>query len=234
MILTNNSETRTIEQADHLYAGRSDVATIRQSVELLRGAAECFQTCWRLGRAFFFLGQEAQTAAEKRTLHAKGVQATRRAVTYQPNRVEGHFWLGVNLALLAQLEPALKAAWHARRAKRALQRAIEIDVAYHAAGPLRVRARLTHKLPRWLGGGFARARADFERAISNAPANTVTRIYFAELLIEMGEKDRARAELEVVLNAPFDPAWAFEIERDRRLAREMLESNEPPVLPGRT
>ncbi|MDQ2856859.1 MAG: TRAP transporter TatT component family protein [Acidobacteriota bacterium] len=226
--MTNDSETRAIEQADHLYAGRGDLKSVRQSVELLRSATECFETSWRLGRAFFFLGQEAPAAAEKRTMHAEGIKAAQHAITHQRDRVEGHFWLGVNLALLAQLEPPMKAVSHALQAQRSLQRAIEIDAAYHSAGPLRVLARLQHKLPRLLGGGLARARANFERAISLAPANTVTRIYFAELLLETGEVERAGEELEAVLHMLTDPDWAFEIKRDQRLAEELIRNFAAP------
>ena len=72
------------------------------------------------------------------------------------------------------------------------------------------------------GCGALRARANFDNAIALAPANIVTRIYFAEFLSALGENDRARSELEHALNAPLDPYWAFEIARDRRLAKEML------------
>jgi hypothetical protein len=43
------------------------------------------------------------------------------------------------------------------------------------------------------------------------------------LLLEGGETDRARAELEAILATPFDPAWAFEIRRDQKRAREILK-----------
>jgi hypothetical protein len=136
--------------------------------------------------------------------------------------VEGHFWLGVNLALLAQLEKSFGALRYALSAKRELKRAVSINASYHAAGPLRVLARLESKLPRIFGGGTRRARAHFEEAIRLAPSNTVTRLYFAELLLESVDTTRARAELEAVLAIPVDPAWAFEINRDRNRAREML------------
>jgi len=219
----STSATKILKQADRLYAGRRDIAQVRKSVKLLRNAKECFETSWRLARACFFLGQEAHAPDMARGLHTEGVKAGRRALTHESDHVEGYFWLGVNLALLARLEPSIKAAMHALQAKRALRRAIEIDAAYHSGGPLRVLARLQHKLPRLLGGGWARAHANFERAIIIAPANTVTRIYFAELLLETGAVDRARVELEEVLSLPSDPNWAFEIERDQRLAREMIK-----------
>jgi hypothetical protein len=223
MRLLSNSQIEILEQADRLYAGRADIANVRHSVALLHDAPECFETSWRLARALFFLGQEVQSPGPSRELHRAGVKAGRLALSRQSDRVEGHFWLGVNLALLARLEPSIKATIHVREAKQTLLRAIEIDSAYHGAGPLRVLGRLQHKLPLLLGGRIARARSNFERAIEIAPANTVTRIYFAELLLETGEVDRARAQLEGVLTAPFDPHWGFELERDQRRAEELLK-----------
>ena len=209
-------------RADALYEERGRVENVRASVGLLEGAAGEYEAAWRVGRSLFFLGQEAATRNEARAHHARGALFCGRASRLAPRRVEGHFWLGVNLALLAQAEKPLRAVRHALRARRSLVRAARLDAAYHGAGPLRVLARLQHKLPRLLGGGPERARANFERAIQLAPANTVTRLYFAELLLETGEAERARGELEALLNAPPEAAWAFESERDRELARRML------------
>lgn len=212
-------------RADALYAERAQIENVRASVELLERVApsDSFEIAWRLGRALFFLGQEEEHEDKARGLHARGVASCARAVRSSPLRVEGHFWLGVNLALQAQTTRSLKALALALRAKRALERAARINAAYHAAGPLRVLARLRHKLPRLFGGGHKRARADFARAIELAPANTVTRLYFAEMLIEAGDLLRARSELEAILNAPLDTAWMFETTRDRAHAYQMLQ-----------
>lgn len=224
--MDQDSVQQLVERADVLYLAREDSNNVRACVELLRNTpdeVDCFEIAWRLGRAFFFLGQEEQEAATTRELHARGVDAGRQAVQAEPERVEGHFWLGVNLALLARVAQPLKAIAHALQAKGALNRAVTIDPAYHAAGPLRALARWQHKAPRWLGGDSVRARENYERAIGIAANNTVTRIYFAELLLEIGETESARAQLEAVISAPFDRAWAFEIERDRKIARELLK-----------
>jgi uncharacterized protein (TIGR02996 family) len=213
-------------RADKLYEERGRAGNVRVSVLLLEEAADEYEAAWRMGRALFFLGQEAREVEETRTHHARGALISERAARLAPGRVEGHFWLGVNLALLAQTERPLKALAHALRARRSLLRAAQLDAAYHAAGPLRVLARLQHKLPRLAGGGTKRARANFERAIRLAPANTVTRLYFAEMLSETGDTARARVELETILNAPHDPSWAFEAERDRKLAQSMLSELE--------
>ncbi|HEX8177404.1 MAG TPA: TRAP transporter TatT component family protein [Pyrinomonadaceae bacterium] len=216
----SSEEIRAI--ADKLYDGREQPGSVRRSLELLGEAADDYGALWRLSRAHFFLGQEARDREEARSHHLAGVDAGRRAVRVSGAAVEGRFWLGVNLALLAQLEKPLSAIRAALGARRELKRAAEIDPAYHAAGPLRVLARLESKLPRILGGGKNRARAHFEEAMRLAPSNTVTRIYFAELLLECGDAERARAELEALLSVPFDPAWAFEIKRDRERAGELV------------
>ena len=229
--MDQESVQQILERADELYAAREDLGNVRACVELLRhtlGELDTFELTWRLARAFFFLGQEEQEAAA-RELHSRGVDAGKRAVRAAPERVEGHFWLGVNLALLAQVAQPLRAIAHVLQAKRALNQAVTIDPAYHAAGPLRALARLQHKAPRWLGGEIAGARENYERAIDTDADNTVTRIYFAELLFEIGETESARAQLEAVLNAPFDPAWAFEIERDRRIAHEFLKNRSEKI-----
>jgi tetratricopeptide (TPR) repeat protein len=215
----------TTTRADALYNERVDLEKVRDSLQLLREGegALLYEALWRQGRALFFLGQEALSKREMRSVHARAVSICRRAARLEPRRVEGHFWLGVNRALLARLENPLKALRHALSARRSLERAVNLDAAYHGAGPLRVLARLQHRLPPLLGGGTARALPNYERALQLAPANTVTRIYLAEMLLEMGNKKRARLELESLLKTPPDPEWAFEQARDRRLAGRMLE-----------
>ena len=194
----NQTLSNIAKRADSLYAAREDLENVRESVRLLQAAhaPDDYETNWRLGRALFLIGQESKQAAEAREAHALAAHVCKRAARSEPSRVEGHFWLGVNLSLLAQTENPINALRHARQAKRALQRAARLDPAYHGAGPLRVLARLEHKLPRLFGGSRTRSRAHFEEALRLAPANTVTLIYFAELLLD---------------------------ERDQRLAQEMLK-----------
>lgn len=223
-----HSAAEITRQADALYAARHEIQNVNSSVELLQAALDRefdYELAWRLGRALFFLGQESNDKLQARTFHTRAAKICERAAREEPSRVEGHFWSGVNLALLAALEKPLKALRPALAARRALRRAVALDPAYHGAGPLRVLARLEAKLPAFLGGGQARARANFEKAIALAPANTVTRLYFAELLLETGDDKSARRQLESLLTAPFDPLWAFETTRDRRLAQAILDKS---------
>jgi hypothetical protein len=211
-------------RADELYTGRAAIDRVRDSVELLRALEEPndYEVQWRLSRAHFFLGQETGEVEEKRAQHRWGETAGRRAIHAEPDRVEGQFWSGVNLALQAPLVTPWRSAALALHAKRNLARAIAIDPAYHGAGPHRVMGRLLHLMPQLLGGGRERARKHFERAVTLDPSNTVTRIYFAELLRDLGDAAGARVQLRAVIDTEPNPRWGFEIARDQAIARALL------------
>ncbi|MGH9883070.1 MAG: TRAP transporter TatT component family protein [Pyrinomonadaceae bacterium] len=215
----------TIVRVDELYSKRQRIENIHASVKLLQlvapGLSE-YEINWRAGRAFFFLGQQAPEPATASLYYSHGIATCRQAARETGGRVEGHFWLGVNLALAAQAKRSFRGIQLALEARRELKRAVAIDETYHGAGPLRVLARLEHKIPSLLGGGKPLARRYYERAIAIAPENTVTRIYFAELLLEMGDRNRAREQLEFVMSVKGDPNWTFEIARDKDLASQML------------
>jgi hypothetical protein len=205
-----------VGRADELYNQRAEPGSVRESVMVLSGAlggTDRYEVQWRLARAMFFLGQEAGALDSGRQLYAAGIGAGERAVELNKDRVEGHFWVGVNLALFAEANGGIRGVRALRRARLELKRAIEIDERYHCAGPLRVLGRLHHKAPRILG----------DRALAIAPSNSVTLIYAAELAIANGERDRASDLLRLVIESPIDAEWEFENSRDRELARSLLK-----------
>jgi len=215
-----------IGRAEELYRQRGEPGAVRESVMVLsgaRGANDRYEVQWRLARALFFLGQEAGSRDSSRQLYAAGIAAGERAVALNDTRVEGHFWVGVNLALFAETNRGIRGTRALRWARLELKRAAQIDERYHGAGPLRVLARLAHKAPKLLGGNRKRSRALFDRALEIAPTNSVTLIYAAELALETGDRDRGCTLLEQALGAPADPEWEFEINRDRERARFLLD-----------
>src|SRR4030095_804838 len=183
-----------IGRADELYHRRGEPGAVREAVMILsgaRGGATRYEVQWRLSRTLFFLGQESGSRESGVQLFSAGVAAGERAVALNSDRVEGHFWVGVNLSLLAGATRGRRGARAMRWARGELKMAVAINESYHDAGPLRVLGRLEHKAPRILGGNLKRSRELFDRAIAIAPRNSVTLIYAAELAIEMGDRDAA-------------------------------------------
>lgn len=213
-------------RADELYRQRAQPGAVRESVMVLSGSrigSERYEIQWRLARALFFLGQQAKTTSEKQQLFAAGIGAGERAVALNAERVEGHFWTGVNLALFAESGGGLRGARALRWARKELKFAAKINERYHDAGPLRVLARLYHKAPRLLGGSRRQSREHFERALEIAHANSVTMIYAAEYFIDAGETGRAKSLLERIIAAQIDEEWEFENRRDKEVAKALLE-----------
>ncbi|HJQ25913.1 MAG TPA: TRAP transporter TatT component family protein [Blastocatellia bacterium] len=214
-----------IGRADELYRERARPGAVRESVMILsgaRGTNERYEVQWRLARALFFLGQEAFEQASRSQLYAAGIGAGERAIALNPERVEGHFWSGVNLALFAENHGGLRGLRALRWARAELKLARKVNEAYHGAGPLRVLGRLAHKAPRWLGGSLRQSEKYYERALEIAPCNTVTLVYAAELALAKQQPARARSLLERLLSLHDDPDWQYENCRDRELARELL------------
>lgn len=215
-----------VGRADELYHRRVEPGAVRESVMILSGAragTDRYEVQWRLARALFFLGEQAGSRDSCRELYAAGIAAGERAVALNSERVEGHFWAGVNLALFAETNRGLRGARALRWARLELKRAAAISERYHDAGPLRVLARLEHKAPRFLGRNLKHSRELFDRALEIAPSNSVTLIYAAELAFETDERDRAVSLLQNLLASPIDADWEFENNRDRETARSLLE-----------
>lgn len=215
-----------LSRADSLYARRAESDAVKESVALLsesNGEDEPYEINWRLARAFFFLGQEAASKSLKREMHRAGIEAGRSAVEMESARVEGRFWLGVNLALFAESVGGLRAAAAILGAKRELARALEISADYHDAGPLRVLGKIYHKAPWFLGGSQRQSKEYFDRALAIAPSNSVTLLYAAELAMDAGEYNRAVSLFEKIIEFAPEGEWEFEKRRDSQIARLRLE-----------
>jgi len=209
------------DRADSLYARRAEPGAVRESVDLLTASdskGEQYEAQWRVARALFFLGQEAALDSEKSQLHREGIRSGLRAKEIDGNRVEGRFWLGVNLALFAECAGGIRAASAILGAKRELARAAKISPAYHDAGPLRVLGRIYHKAPWFIGGSHSKSRECFNRALTLAGSNSVTLLYAAELEMDAGERGRAAELLEKIVALQEGGDWEFEKSRDRKIA----------------
>src|SRR5579871_3054679 len=140
--------------ADDLYRNRQNISGVRESIDRLLNDFECetdYGIQWRLSRSYFFLGQEEGEKSGKSTFFKRGIVSGEKSVSLAPDQVEGHFWLAVNQALMAEAVSNLSALGYIRSAFGHLERACEIDRRFHGAGPLRIKARLKHKLPWPLG-----------------------------------------------------------------------------------
>jgi tetratricopeptide (TPR) repeat protein len=215
----------TIDDPDELYAGREDLSKARRAQEIwtarLAADASDYEAAWKAARARYWLGNHGPAEGRRRDLEA-GVEEARRAAALRPDRPEGQFWLGANMGALAESFGLRQGLKYRRPIKDALERVLEIDPSYLGGAADRALGRWYFKVPGLFGGSNEKSVEHLRKALTYNPNSTVTRYFLAETLLDMGRKDEARAELQRVLDAPFDPDWAPEDRDWKARARALL------------
>jgi tetratricopeptide (TPR) repeat protein len=211
---------------DRLYARREDLAQARRAADIWRERLAAdpadFEAAWKLAMARYWLGTHGAEEARRQDLEA-GIEAARAAIAVHPDRPEGHFWLAANMGGLAESFGLRQGIKYRRPVREALERVLAIDPGYLRGAADRALGRWYFKVPGLFGGSKEQSVAHLRKALTYHPDSTVGRYFLAETLLEMGRKTEARAELQKVLDAPFDPDWIPEDKEWKDKARTRLQ-----------
>ena len=80
------------------------------------------------------------------------------------------------------------------------------------------------KLPGFAGGDKKKSLEHLLKSKEYGPEDALTRIYLAETYLALKEKDKAKEELEYVMNMESDNRWYYAIDENKEVARELLNS----------
>jgi tetratricopeptide (TPR) repeat protein len=212
------------EEADRLYANRTDLPSVRHAVEIWRAALKAdpanFDASWKIARADYWLAGHAPDAERPAALD-DGMTHGRLAATLQPNRPEGHFWLAANMGTAA--ERSGRAGLRYRKTiKDELETVLRLDPAFLQGSADRALGRWYHKVPRLFGGSTKSAEEHLRASLKYDPNSTTSHYFLAELLLDDGRREDARAEAQLVLDAPINHDWAPEDQEFKAKARQLL------------
>jgi tetratricopeptide (TPR) repeat protein len=212
-------------EADRLYADRANLASARRAADLwaavLRADPRDFDAAWKLARADYWLGSHAPENERRRFLE-NGIDAGRKAVAVQPDRPEGHFWIAANMGTLAESFGLRQGLKYRRPVKDEMEAVLRIDPAFQQGSADRALGRWYVKVPGLFGGSRKEAEAHYRASLRYNPRSTASHYFLAELLLGDGRTGEARAELQKVLDAPFDPDWVPEDQEFKDKARRLL------------
>ncbi|MBI5524097.1 MAG: hypothetical protein HY910_15835 [Desulfarculus sp.] len=194
--------------------------------EVLRHDPYCQDATLGLIRASVWIGVASSGEKELRA-YAEASAAAQRLVEASPGLAEGHYWLGVALALQANARGPLEGWRLVALAKASLARALHLDPACEGGGPHRVLGRLYCRLPPLLGGDKGLAEWHLRQALAHGPQHWLNHLYLAALLSELGRAPEAETLLWQVLAGPAPKGQAAEYQLWRRQALELLDG-----LPG--
>jgi tetratricopeptide (TPR) repeat protein len=167
-----------------------------------------------------------QIAAKLQSLeyYRQGQSYAETLIREEPNRVEGHYWLALNLCGQADEGGKLLGRKLLPRILEELKRALALDEAYDQAGAHRVLGRIYYEAPGWplSVGDLEKSLHHLKAAVRLAPAASTNHLYLAQTLLRLQDNPAAATELEQVLKSSRAAVRPQDLEEDRREARRLL------------
>lgn len=187
------------------------------------GKERCLRLA-HLARLSFFLGEAGDQKTREQN-YRQGRNYARLLIQERPERVEGYYWLALNLCGLASVSGAKNALGLLPRIVELLETSVQIDEAYDQAGAHRVLGRIYFQAPGWplSLGSVDRSYNHLSRAAKLAPENSTNHLFFAEILYFLGEIKEANRELDKVMNGTKHALWPKGLEDDQKKAQELIK-----------
>ena len=219
------TQSAPAEDPDRLYADRINLASAERAAaiwdERLMSDRNDFEAGWKLARACYWLGEHVPRSDQQRQ-YERGIEAGRRAVALEPERPEGYFWMAANMGMLAESFGLRQGLKYRGRIKEALETVLRIDPSYQQGSADRALGRWYFKVPGLFGGSNQKSIEHLQRSLTYNSNSTASHYFLAETLLDMNRRVEARAELQKVLDAPFDPEWTSEDREFKEKARMLL------------
>ncbi len=215
-----------IAQGDKLYAEMKDMATAQEARAKYQEAATkagSYEAFWKLARVLYYIGDNTESKKEKKIIFSQGVYFAKRAVEMEPEKPDGHYWLGVNYGVFGETKGVLKSLSLVKPIKEAMNKVIELDRGYEDGGPDRVLGRVYFKVPGIAGGSKKKSLEHLLKSKELGPNDALTRCYLADTFLSLKEVDKAREELEYVLSMESDPRWIAGVDDCKEDAKKMLQ-----------
>lgn len=215
-----------LAEAEELYAGREDLNKARVCVAALRQARMAdygnYEAAWKLARAAFYVGDRSGTNSEKDDMFREGVEAGKAAVALQPDKAEGHFWLGANYGGEAS-QSTLGNLSSVQDIKNEMETVLKIDESYQGYSAYLGLGRLYLQAPKVLGGDTGKAIEYLEKGVKLSPNNTMMRFHLAEAYVEANRDADAKKQIETIMKATPDPQYTAEHKDAMARAQKLLD-----------
>ena len=229
---SSNSKTASqyIAEADQLYSQREDLTKVRQAITLLRQSRlndyGNYEAAWKLSKFDYYLGSHTNDEREREAAFREGIDMGKIAVQLQPNRPEGHFWLGANYGGSAQ-HSTLAGLANVEDIRGEMEAVIKIDEGYQGGSAYLVLGQLYLEAPRMLGGDYQKAIEYLEKGLKFGPNNGLLRLTLAEAYHAVNRNADARKQIDFILQMTPDPNYLPEYKEAVEGAKKLEEKIQP-------
>ena len=219
-----------LRQARAAYEARATAGEGKLALELFEKAAKAapssYEARWEGARMAYLHGNfdlPADAEKDRLTVFQRGIDLAEGAVALRADGVEGHFWRGVLLGSFGETKGIFKALGMAPEIRKEMETCLKLDGTVECFGPQRVLGRLYFKLPGFKGGDNQKSLEYLEKAVQGCPSNALARLFYAETLKALGQKEKAKEQLRAILTMQPDPRWAPEHPSIRADAQKLLK-----------
>ena len=215
-----------LAEAEPLYEGREDMTKARSAVTALRQAHTAdygnYEAAWKLARAAFYVGDRTDIETERDAMFREGTDAGKAAVQLQPNKPDGHFWLGANYGGAAA-HSTLSNLSSFQDIKGEMEAVLKIDESYQGYSAYLGLGRLYLQAPKLLGGDAAKAVEYLEKGVKLNPNNTLMRYELAAAYETVNRNAEAKKQIEAIMSTTPDPKYTAEHKQAVEDAKKLLE-----------
>ena len=203
----------SLAEAEPLYGQREELPKIRQAVTLLRQARTAdygsYEAAWKLARADYYLGEHTTDDSERDDVFREGIDAGKAAIQLQPNKADGHFWLGANYGG-SGAHSALASLSTVEDIRREMETVLKLDEGYNLGSAYLGLGQLYLQAPRVLGGDNAKAISYLEKGLKFGANNALLRVRLAEAYAATNRDNDARKQIAIILSMNPEPGYVPE------------------------
>jgi tetratricopeptide (TPR) repeat protein len=224
--VANTSAAEDINKAQQLYAQREDLTKVREGVVALRQATTKdpgnYEAQWQLAKFNYYLATHTSDATERDKAFRDGINAGKTAAQLQPQKPDGHFWLGANYGGAAE-QSAIQGLSTVDDIKNEMETVLKIDEGYQNGSAYMVLGLVYLNAPALVGGDPGKAVEVMEKGKAYGEPNAFFHLNLAKAYAKVGRKDDARNQLDAILKMSPDQNYLPEYKEASTEAQKLKD-----------
>ena len=187
------------ETTNRIFAARAEAEWQRAHRQFQQDTNDA-AAAWQLARACFEFNDFATNNAGRAELANQGIAACRQMLARESNSAPGHYYLALELGLLADTKRNFAAFKLVREMERELKTADALDAHFDYGGPARCLGLLYRDAPGWplSIGSRRKAREWLEQAVKLAPGYPENQLNLVESCQRWNDDEAARSQLKAL------------------------------------
>jgi tetratricopeptide (TPR) repeat protein len=168
------------------------------------------------------VAEHTDNDSERDDMYREGIEAGKAAVSLQPDKPDGHFWLGANYGGSAAHSTLVSlSSFHDIQGE--MEAVLKTNEGYEGYSAYLGLGRLYLRAPRVLGGDSKKAIEYLEKGVKLSPNNTMMKVDLAEAYLNNNRDAEAKKQIEAVISTTPNPRHVPEHKDAVAKAQKLLQ-----------